>query len=421
MNSVRRGAKCAATASSSLAKKSFFSTGTLLPNDPVIVSFARTPVTSFQGDFANIPAPKLAAIAVKGAIERAGVSADVIEEAFLGNVIATGQGQAPTRQAVLGAGIPESVPCTTINKVCASGMKSTMFGAMSVMGGLKSVVLTGGFESMSNIPYHVPKARGGFRLGDGAIVDGLVSDGLWDPYDNMHMGVCGENCAEEYAISREEQDNFALQSYARAKAAWESGSIADEVVPVDAGARGVEKIITEDTEFKSVNPDKLQSLRPAFQKNGTVTAANSSKINDGAAAMLVMSAARAMELGCKPIMRIRGFGDAAQKPIKFTTAPALAVPIAAKQAGISMSDIEYHEINEAFSVVALANMKLMDLDPERVNVNGGAVALGHPIGMSGARIIGALHTVMKQNDATIGAASICNGGGGAGAMILERL
>mmetsp|Transcript_2453 Transcript_2453/g.3672 ORF Transcript_2453/g.3672 Transcript_2453/m.3672 type:complete len:417 (+) Transcript_2453:75-1325(+) len=405
-------AKCTRTASAAFSS---------LPNDPVIVSFARTPVASFQGDFAHLTAPQLGSIAARGAIERAGIEADLIQEAFLGNVIATGQGQAPTRQVVLGAGIPNSVPCTTINKVCASGTKSVMIGAMSIMTGHQDIVLCGGFESMSNIPYHLPKARAGLRLGDSSIVDGLVSDGLWDPYGNTHMGVCGEKCSEEYNISREAQDDYALESYARAKAAWESGATAEEIVPVDAGQRGVEKLVTEDSEFKLLKADKIKTLRPAFQKDGTVTAANSSKINDGAAAMVVMSAARAKELGCTPILRIRGFGDAAQEPYKFTTSPALAVPIAAKHAGVSMTDIEYHEINEAFSVVALANIELMNLDPARVNANGGAVALGHPIGMSGARIIGALHTVLKQNDATLGAVSICNGGGGAAAMILERV
>lgn len=403
------------------AKQTVASFSTLQPNDPVIVSFARTPVASFQGDFASLTAPQLASVAVTGAIERAGISVDDIQEAFLGNVISTGQGQAPTRQAVLGAGIPESVPCTTINKVCASGMKSVMFGAMSVMTGHQDVVLTGGFESMSNVPYHLPKARSGLRLGDASIIDGLVKDGLWDPYADTHMGICGERCSDDFNITREQQDDYALESYARASAAWERGGIAEEVVPVEVPSRGGSTVVTEDAEHKLLKADKLRSLRPAFKKDGSVTAANSSKINDGAAAMIVMSAAKAQALGCTPIMRIRGFGDAAQEPVKFTTSPALAVPIAANHAGISMSDIEYHEINEAFSVVALANIELMNLDPARVNVNGGAVALGHPIGMSGARIIGALHTVLKENDATIGAASICNGGGGAAAIIVERL
>ncbi|RHZ04189.1 hypothetical protein DYB37_006494 [Aphanomyces astaci] len=381
------------------AAKSFarhFSTA-LSPRDVVIVSYARTPIATFNGAFASLTAPELGAIANKAAIERAGISVNEIQEAYLGNVVSAAIGQAPARQSVLKAGIPDTVPCTTINKVCASGMKSIALASQSIIAGSQDVMLAGGFESMSNIPYYLPKARTGYRLGDG-------------------------KCAEEYSITRQDQDNYAIESYTRAANAAKAGKFAAEITPVSIAQRkGDPKVITEDDEIHNVNVSKIPSLRPAFKKDGTVTAANASSLNDGAAALVLMSAEKALALGLKPLARILGFGDAAHQPVDFTTAPSKAVPIAAKHAKLSLTDIDYHEINEAFSVVSLVNMQLLNLDHSRVNVNGGAVALGHPIGMSGARIVGTLIHVLEQNDATIGCASICNGGGGAGALILERL
>ncbi|KAF0722311.1 hypothetical protein Ae201684P_012600 [Aphanomyces euteiches] len=398
-----------------------FSTA-LAPRDVVIVSYARTPIATFNGAFASLTGPELGAIVNKAAIERAGITVNDIQEAYLGNVVSAGIGQAPARQSVLKAGIPESVPCTTINKVCASGMKAIAMAAQSIMAGSQDILLAGGFESMTNIPYYLPKARSGYRLGDGKLVDGVIHDGLWDPYNNQHMGNCGEKCANDFGFTREDQDKYAIESYTRAANAAKSGKFAAEIVPVSIPNRkGDPTIVTQDDEIYNVKLDKIPSLRPAFKKDGTVTAANASPLNDGAAALVVMSAEKAKALGLKPLARILGFGDAAQKPVDFTTAPTKAVPIAAKHAKLTLKDIEYHEINEAFSVVALANMQLMNLDHSRVNVNGGAVALGHPIGMSGARIVGTLIHILEQNDATIGCASICNGGGGAGAMIIERL
>ncbi|ETV70567.1 hypothetical protein H257_13946 [Aphanomyces astaci] len=406
------------------AAKSFarhFSTA-LSPRDVVIVSYARTPIATFNGAFASLSAPELGAIANKAAIERAGISVNEIQEAYLGNVVSAAIGQAPARQSVLKAGIPDTVPCTTINKVCASGMKSIALASQSIIAGSQDVMLAGGFESMSNIPYYLPKARTGYRLGDGKLVDGVIHDGLWDPYNNQHMGLCGEKCAEEYSITRQDQDKYAIESYTRAANAAKAGKFAAEITPVSIAQRkGDPKVITEDDEIHNVNVSKIPSLRPAFKKDGTVTAANASSLNDGAAALVLMSAEKALALGLKPLARILGFGDAAHEPVDFTTAPSKAVPIAAKHAKLSLTDIDYHEINEAFSVVSLVNMQLLNLDHSRVNVNGGAVALGHPIGMSGARIVGTLIHVLEQNDATIGCASICNGGGGAGALILERL
>ncbi|RHY36813.1 hypothetical protein DYB30_004316, partial [Aphanomyces astaci] len=365
--------------------------------DVVIVSYARTPIATFNGAFASLTAPELGAIANKAAIERAGISVNEIQEAYLGNVVSAAIGQAPARQSVLKAGIPDTVPCTTINKVCASGMKSIALASQSIIAGSQDVMLAGGFESMSNIPYYLPKARTGYRLGDG-------------------------KCAEEYSITRQDQDKYAIESYTRAANAAKAGKFAAEITPVSIAQRkGDPKVITEDDEIHNVNVSKIPSLRPAFKKDGTVTAANASSLNDGAAALVLMSAEKALALGLKPLARILGFGDAAHEPVDFTTAPSKAVPIAAKHAKLSLTDIDYHEINEAFSVVSLVNMQLLNLDHSRVNVNGGAVALGHPIGMSGARIVGTLIHVLEQNDATIGCASICNGGGGAGALILERL
>lgn len=352
-------------------------------------------------------------------MNRAHLGVDEIDEVYLGNVVSAMVGQAPAKQAVLGAGLPNTIPCTTINKVCASGMKSVMMASQSIMLGNQSIMLAGGFENMSKIPFYL--ARGSAGFGHGKIVDGMIHDGLWDPYDDQHMGNCAEACAAQYGFSREDQDAYAIESYRRAAEASNAGRFAEEIVPVTLKVRGKEVVVDVDQEFSTIKPEKIPLLRPAFQKDGTVTAANASSINDGACAMALMSADTAAARGLKPLARIRGFGDAAQAPIEFTTAPAKAVPVALKHAGMNLSDIEYHEINEAFSVVALANMQLMGLDHARVNVNGGAVALGHPIGCSGARIITTLMSVLKQNDATLGAASICNGGGGASAIVIERL
>lgn len=388
----------------------------------MIVSYARTPIAIFGGSFASLSGPEIAAVAIEAAIQRAGIEPHDIQEAYLGNVVSAGMGQAPTRQAILKAGLPESVPCTTINKVCASGMKSIAMASQSIMLGSQDVMLAGGFESMTNVPYYLPKARAGYRLGNGVVVDGLVHDGLWDPYNNQHMGMCGEACADKFGFSRKDQDDFAIESYRRAANAATQGLFDEEIVPVSISQRRAEpKVVSADEEISNTNVDKISSVRSAFKKEGTITAANASSLNDGAAALVLMSAERASSLGLQPLARVRGFGDAAKAPVEFTTAPADAVPIALKHAGLALQDIEYHEINEAFAVVALANCKLLNLDLSRVNVNGGAVALGHPIGMSGARIVGSLYHILKQNDATLGCASICNGGGGAGAIVIERL
>lgn len=387
--------------------------------DVVIVSAARTPIASFNGALSTVTAPELGSVAIKEVLARANLSPDEIDEVYMGNVVSAMVGQAPTKQATLGAGIPNTVPCTGINKVCASGMKSVMMAAQSIMLGQQGIMLAGGFESMSKIPFYL--ARGSAGFGHGKIVDGMIHDGLWDPYDDQHMGNCAEDCAKRYGFSREDQDAYAIESYRRAAEASNAGRFMDEITPMTIKVRGKEVVVEVDQEFSNIKAEKIPTLRPAFQKDGTVTAANASSINDGACAMALMSADAAAARGLKPLARIRGFGDAAQEPIQFTTAPAKAVPIALKMAGVELTDIDYHEINEAFSVVALANMQLMNLDHSKVNVNGGAVALGHPIGCSGARIITTLIQVLKQNDATLGTASICNGGGGASAIVIERL
>lgn len=342
----------------------------------------------------------------------------------MGNVVSAKMGQAPTRQAVLFAGLPESTVCTTINKVCASGMKSVMLASQTLQCTTPSgsAILAGGFESMTNIPHYLDNSRTGTTLGNIQLIDGLIHDGLWDPYNNQHMGMCGEKCATDYNISRQDQDAYAIESYKRAQAALKAG-VFEEVVPVEIPQRkGDPLVVHQDEEPFSVTLDKIPTLKPAFdRKAGTVTAANASSLNDGACAMLLMTEQDALDRGIEPLARIRGFGDAEQAPVDFTTAPSLAVPVALKNAGLEASDVEYHEINEAFSVVALANMQLLNLDPAAVNVFGGAVSLGHPIGMSGARIIGTLYDVLKYKDATIGCASICNGGGGASAIVIERM
>jgi acetyl-CoA C-acetyltransferase len=393
-----------------------------LANDPVIVAYSRTPFGKFGGSMSQLTAPQLASEAIKSVLEKTGIDKNEIEEAIFGNVISAGVGQAPTKQAVIFSGLPDSIPCTTVNKVCASGMKAIMMASQAIMTGMRDVVLVGGMESMSNVPYYLPNARSGLRLGHGSVVDGVIHDGLWDVYDDQHMGMCGEVCATKYNFSREDQDGYAIDSYERSKKAWEDGVFAEEVISLSLPQRrGDPLVISQDEEFTNIKLDKVPGLRPAFKKDGTVTAANSSTLNDGGAALLVMSHQRAKDLGLNPLLRVVSFEDAAQAPVMFTTTPTLAVNKALDRAGMQVSDVDYHEINEAFSVVALANMQLMGLDHDRVNVNGGAVSLGHPIGVSGARITGTLSTVLKQKDASIGCASICNGGGGASAIIVERL
>lgn len=404
------------------ASRAFSSASNLSARDAVIVSTARTPIGCFGSALASITAPQLGSVAIKGALEKAGITPEQVGETYFGNVVSAGIGQAPARQATLGAGLPLSVPCTTINKVCASGLKSVMFAAQAVQTGAQDVVVAGGMESMSNVPHYLPNARwGGLKYGHGKMLDGVIHDGLWDVYNDQHMGMCGEKCAADYGISREDQDEFAIASYKRAAAAIEAGKFDGEIVPVEVKSRGKVTPIDKDEEPYRINFDKMKTLRTAFKKDGTVTAANASPLNDGACAVVVTSYAKAQELGLTPKAVIRGFGDAAQAPEDFTTAPAKAIPIALQNAGVSTSDIDYHEVNEAFSVVALANMQLLDIPHDRINVNGGAVALGHPIGASGARILGTLLSVLEQNDASLGCASICNGGGGASALVVERL
>ena len=390
-------------------------------NKVVIVSAVRTPIGSFMGALSSVPAPKLGATAIKGALEKIGLSPDKVEEVLMGNVVQAGTGQAPARQAAIFAGIPDTVPCTTVNKVCASGMKAIMQGAQSIALGENSIVVAGGMENMSLIP-HYTYMRGGMKFGPATLVDGMQKDGLVDAYDQNAMGVCADACATEYEFSREDQDAFAIQSYERSAKAWESGKFKDEVIPVEVPQRRGEPIlVTEDEEYKNVKLEKIPNLRPAFSKDGTVTAANASTINDGAAAVVLMSEAKAKEMGLAPLAYIKGYADAAHEPKWFTTAPAKALPKALDRAGVSMDDIDYFEFNEAFSVVGLANMKILGLEDSNVNVHGGAVSLGHPLGCSGARITITLLNVLKHNNGKLGAAAICNGGGGASAIVLESV
>lgn len=386
----------------------------------VIVAVARTPIGSFMGSLSTISAPELGAIAIKGALQKINLNPKEVDEVLMGNVVQAGTGQAPARQAALYAGIPDTVPCTTINKVCASGMKAVMQAAQSIALGDTSVVIAGGMENMSLIPHYV-HMRTGQKFGPATLIDGMQKDGLVDVYDQNAMGVCADACAVEHNFSREDQDNFAIQSYLRSAEAWKSGKFTNEVVPVEVPQRrGEPLIVNEDEEYKNVKLDKIPALRPAFSKDGTVTAANASTINDGAAALVLMSTEKARELGLKPLATIKSYADAAQEPKWFTTAPAKALPKAISRAGITMEDIDYFEFNEAFAVVGLANMKLLKLNDSNVNVNGGAVSLGHPLGCSGARIIITLLSVLEQNNGKLGAAAICNGGGGASAIVLER-
>lgn len=387
-----------------------------------IVSAARTPLGSFGGVLSSFTATRLGAIAVQEAVKRAGIDPSLVQEVFMGNVYAANLGQAPARQATLFAGLANSTHCTTVNKVCASGMKAIMLAAQTIMLGDNDIAVAGGMESMSNVPYYLDKARNGYRLGHGQIIDGLVKDGLWDVYKDYHMGNAAELCAKEHNITREEQDAFAIESYKRAAAANSKGLIINEIAPVEVPQKGKDPLkITEDEEYKKVNFDKVPTLKPVFIKDGTVTAANASSINDGAAAVVLMSKEKAKELGVKPLARILSFADAAQAPEWFTTSPAKALPFAIAKAGIKQSDIDFYELNEAFSVVSLINMRLLNLAPEKVNVYGGAVSIGHPLGASGARIIVTLLNVLQQHNASIGAAGICNGGGGASTMIIERI
>ena len=388
----------------------------------VILSAVRTPVGSFGGVLSSIPATRLGAIAIKAAIEKAGITPSDVQEVLMGNVLQANEGQAPARQAALFAGLGNEVPCTTVNKVCSSGMKAVSMAAQAIRAGDVDIVVAGGMENMSAVPHYLPGVRTGQKLGDMKLIDGMVKDGLTDVYNEVHMGSCAETCASDMQFSREEQDEFALESYRRSADAWKNGRFSEEVVPVEVPQRRGEPVmVSEDEEFKNIRAEKVPTLKPVFKKDGTVTAANASTLNDGAAAMVVMSREKAEEMGLKPIARIVSYADAAQDSEWFTTAPAKAVPLALGKAGLSLSDIDYFELNEAFSVVGLANIKLMNLDPARTNVNGGAVSLGHPLGCSGARILVTLIHVLKQNKAKLGAAGICNGGGGASAMVLENL
>jgi acetyl-CoA C-acetyltransferase len=386
-----------------------------------ILSAVRTPMGSFLGGLSSISATKLGSIAIKAAVERSGVSVDHIDEVFMGNVLQAGVGQAPARQAALGAGLGQNVPCTTVNKVCASGMKSIMLGAQSILAGDNHVVVVGGMESMSQTPHYV-SGRNGTKFGNITMLDGITKDGLLDVYSNVPMGNCAELCAKEYNITREDQDAFAIESYRRAAAAWEAGKFNDEIVAVPVPQRkGDPVMVTKDEEYTNVLLDKIPSLRPAFDKEGTITAANASTINDGASALVLASEEMVQKLGLKPLAKIVSYADAAQAPEWFTTAPSIAIPKALEKAGLSTSDVDFWELNEAFSVVGIANTKILGLDPAKVDVNGGAVALGHPLGNSGSRVIVTLLHVLKQNNAKIGGAGICNGGGGASAIIIENI
>lgn len=386
----------------------------------VIVSAARTPIGSFMGSLSSLTAAQLGTEAIKGALSKINLDPAQVDEVLMGNVVQAGVGQAPARQAAMGAGIPDSVPCTTVNKVCASGMKAMMQAAQAIALGDANIVVAGGMESMSNIPHYV-HMRNGHKFGPKTMEDGMQKDGLVDAYDHNAMGVCADACAVEYEFSREDQDAFAIQSYERSAKAWSEGKFADEVIPVAVPQRrGEPVIVSEDEEYKNVKMEKIPALRPAFTKEGTVTAANASTINDGAGAIVLMSEEKAESLGLTPLATIKSYADAAQEPKWFTTAPAKALPKALDKAGVSLDDIDFFEFNEAFSVVGLANMKILGLNDSNVNVNGGAVSLGHPLGCSGVRIVITLLSVLQQNDAKLGAAAICNGGGGASAMVIER-
>ena len=387
----------------------------------VIVSAVRTPIGSFGGSLAQFSATQLGGFAIKAAIEKAGLTPEQIQEVYMGNVLSANLGQAPATQAAKLAGLPD-LPATTINKVCASGTKAIMLAAQSIANGDQDIIVAGGMESMSNVPFYLDKARNGYRLGHGQITDGLVKDGLWDVYNDYHMGSAAELCASECNISREEQDNFAIESYKRAQNAQTNGKFSGEIIALEVKDRkGEVTFIDTDDEPTAVKFDKIPSLKPVFKKDGTVTAANASTLNDGAAALVLMSADQAKALGIKPLAKILGFADAQQAPEWFTTAPSKAIPLALQKANIAIEDVDYFEINEAFSVVSIANNQKLNLKEDQVNVNGGAVSLGHPLGASGARIVVTLLSVLAQNNGKIGVAGICNGGGGASALVIEKL
>lgn len=392
-----------------------------MSKEVVIVSAARTPIGSFLGALSSVPAPQLGAVAIKGALSKINLNPELVDEVLMGNVVQANTGQAPARQAAIYAGIPNTTPCTTINKVCSSGLKAVMQAAQSIALGDNTIVVAGGMENMSLIP-HYYHARSAAKFGPATLVDGMQRDGLVDAYDKNAMGVCADACATKYNFSREDQDAFAIQSYKRSAAAWEAGKFDNEVVPVEVPQRkGDPVVVNKDEEYSNVKMEKIPALRPAFTKEGTVTAANASTINDGAGAVVVMSKEKAEELGLKPLAVIKSYADAAHEPEWFTTAPAKALPKALDKAGIAITDVDFFEFNEAFSVVGLANMNILGLTDANVNVNGGAVSLGHPLGCSGVRILITLLNVLEQNNAKIGAAAICNGGGGASAMVIERV
>ena len=390
-------------------------------NDVVIVSAVRTPIGSFGGALAPLTATELGAMAIRAAYQRAGILPELVEEVIMGNVVSANLGQAPARQAALKAGLPVNVRCTTVNKVCASGTKAIMIAAQTIQLGQADVIIAGGMESMSNAPYYIPKARFGYKYGDGQLIDGLAKDGLVDPFDQSAMGVFADQTAIKYNISRETQDAFAIQSYQRAAEATKNGNFGAEIIPVDVPTNKGSLTVSEDEEYKNVFFDKIPKLKPAFSPEGTVTAANASTINDGASALVLMSLKKAEELGLKPIARILGYADAEQEPALFTTSPTLAIPAALKRAGVNPEDVDYYEINEAFSVVALACSQILEIPQAKLNVNGGAVSLGHPLGASGARIVTTLANVLQQRNGNIGAVGICNGGGGASALVIEKM
>lgn len=386
----------------------------------VIVSAVRTPIGSFLGSLSSISATKLGATAIKGALEKIDLNADLVDEVLMGSVLQANLGQAPAKQAALFAGIPDTVPCTTVNKVCASGMKAIMQAAQAIQLGDAKIVIAGGMENMSMVPHYL-QGRTGKKMGPIEIEDGLLKDGLTNVYDGKHMGTCGDLCATEHQFSREDQDDFAITSYKRATKAWQNGNFNNEIIPVEVPQRrGEPLLISEDEEYKNVLMEKIPNLRPVFTKDGTVTAANASTLNDGAAALILMSKEKATELDLTPLATIKGYADASLEPEWFTIAPAKAIPKAIAKANVTIEDVDYFEFNEAFSVVGLANTKILGLDPEKVNVNGGAVSLGHPLGCSGARIVVTLINVLKQNNGKLGAAAICNGGGGASAIVIQN-
>jgi acetyl-CoA C-acetyltransferase len=391
-------------------------------NEVVIVSAARTPIGSFNGALSSLSAPQLGSKAIKGALDKIDLDPSIVEEVYMGCALQANVGMNPTRQSALEAGLSNKVPCTTVNKVCASGMKSISLAAQSIQLGQVDIAIAGGMESMSQVPHYIPGTRAGFKFGDTKLIDGIIKDGLMNVYDQNVMGVLADKCASKYDFSREAQDKFALESYQRSSKAWDNGKFDKEVVPIEIkDRRGNITVVDKDEEFKNINPEKVSKLKPAFTKDGTVTAANASTLNDGAAALVLMSAEKAKELGVTPLAKLLSHSDYSHEPEWFTTAPAKAVPKAIKSSGLNIKEIDFFELNEAFSVVGLVNMKLLEIDPNKTNVNGGAVSLGHPLGCSGARIVVTLLNVLSQNKGRYGAAGVCNGGGGASALVIEKL